>query len=182
MNLTGQTDIWRCYAVVIASSRSGPMTSSSEQHGADPMDPRFHWRFRCRFRDARLISGTSKIRGASLNLSSEHQLQRELELPRGGGRIGNLSGRLAVTVVGAVALEDNLIREREIRVIENIERFRAELQRHALPDGDPLKKGRVEVEQARPAERTAPRVPESAGKRHRESTGIEPAFPSPYNH
>src|SRR5207247_4868821 len=86
---------------------------------------------------------------------SEQKLQRELELPRGCGRICNLAGRLAITVVGAVALEDHLIREREIRVIQNIERFRAELQRHALPDGDPLKQGRVEVEQARAAERTA---------------------------
>src|SRR5207244_11801162 len=98
---------------------------------------------------------------------------RELELPRGCGRISNLAGRLAITVVSAVALEDHLIRERELHVIQNIERFRAELQSHALPAGAPLKQGRVEVEQSRAAERNAHRVPESAGKRRGESSGIK---------
>src|SRR5438132_8989208 len=116
---------------------------------------------------------------ASTDAKSKQQLQRELDLPRGGGCVSNLAGRLAVTIVSAVALEDHLIRESEIHVIQNIERFRAELQRHALPDGDPLKQGRVEVEQARAAEGTAPRVPEGAGKRHRESTGIKPVVHAP---
>src|SRR5437867_7497376 len=111
-------------------------------------------------------SCTSEFGGASPHLppqNLEQQLQRELDLPRGGGRVRNLAGRLAVTIVSAVALEDHLIRESEIHVIQNIERFRAELQRHALPDGDPLKEGSVEVEQARPAEGTALRVPEGTG-------------------
>src|SRR5436190_15103138 len=106
----------------------------------------------------------------------EQELQRELDLPRGRGRTGNLAGRLAVTVVRGAALENDPIRVREIRVIENIERFRAELQRLALPDGDPFEEGGVDVEQARAAERTASRVPEGAGSRHREGTGIEPVF------
>ena len=71
--------------------------------------------------------------------NSEQQLQRELDLPRGGGRLRNLAGRTAIAVVGAVALENDLIRQSEIGVIENIKRFRPELQCHALPDGDPLK-------------------------------------------
>src|SRR5882762_6362355 len=99
----------------------------------------------------------------SQQLFSEQQLQCELELPRGCGRICNGAGRLAVAVVGAVALEDHLIREREISVIQNIERFRPELQSHALPNGDPFKQGRVDVEQARAAVRTASCVPEGAG-------------------
>ena len=81
----------------------------------------------------------------------EQQLQRELDQARGCGRIGNLPGRLAIAVVGAVALEDHRIREREIRAIQNIERFRAELQRHAFPERDSLEQGRVDVEQPRPA-------------------------------
>src|SRR5262249_13008083 len=110
---------------------------------------------------------------------SEQQLQRELDLPRGCGRICNLAGRLAIAVAGAVALENHLIREREIGVIENIERFRAELQRHALPHGDPLEQGSVDVKQARAAERTAPHVSEGASNRHLEGTGIEPVVHCP---
>src|SRR5437870_2292552 len=123
--------------------------------------------------------GEIRVRPRISPQNSEQQLQRELDLPRGGGCVCNLAGRLAVTIVSAVAQEDHLIRESEIHVIQNIERFRAELQRHALPDGDPLKQGRVEVEQARAAEGTAPRVPEGAGKRHRESTGIKPVVHAP---
>src|SRR5882762_8657588 len=115
----------------------------------------------------------------SQQLFSEQQLQCELELPRGCGRICNGAGRLAVTVVGAVALEDHLIREGKIDAIQNIERFRAKLQSDVLPDGDPLEQGCVDVEQARAAEGTAPRVPESAGNRHLEGTGIEPAVHCP---
>src|SRR2546428_6524686 len=110
---------------------------------------------------------------------SEQELQRELDLPRGCGRIGNLAGRLAIAVVRGAALEDDPIRVREIRVIENIERFRAELQRLALPDGDPLEERRVDVEQTRAAERAAPCVPEGSGSRHREGTGIKPVVHSP---
>ena len=109
---------------------------------------------------------------ANISVStSEHQLQRELDLPRGRGRTGNLAGGIAIAVVVAVALEHNEIRVSEIRAIQNIERFRAELQRHALPDGNPLKQGRVDVEQARAAERTATRVAEAAGNRHPRKRG-----------
>src|SRR5262245_14190973 len=111
--------------------------------------------------------------------SSKHQLQRELDLPRGRGRTGNLAGGIAIAVVVAVALENNEIRVSEIRTIQNIERFGAELKRHALPDGDPLKQGSVDIKQARAAERTAPHVAEGAGNRHRESFRIEPLFRSP---
>src|SRR5262249_16734001 len=57
-----------------------------------------------------------------------------------------------------------------------------ELQIRALPDGNPLEQGRVDVEEARAAERTASRVTEGAGSRHREGTGIEPVFYCPQNH
>jgi len=40
-------------------------------------------------------------------------------------------------------------------VIEHIERFRPELQRQALTDGNPLEQGRVDVEQGWAANRAA---------------------------
>src|SRR5262249_54280166 len=112
----------------------------------------------------------------------EHQPQRELDLPRGRGRRRNLAGRVANAVVGAVALPNDPIRVREIRMIENIEHFRAELQIHAFPDGNPLEQGRVDVKQARATERTPSRVAVGARSRHREGTGIEPAVHSARNY
>src|SRR5437867_594030 len=67
-------------------------------------------------------------------------------------------------------------------MIENIERFRAELQTRAFPDGDPFEQRRVDVKQARAEERTASRVPEGAGGRHREGAGIEPVVHSAQNY
>src|SRR5438067_4953220 len=112
----------------------------------------------------------------------EQQLQRELDLTREVARRRNLASRVAVAVVRGVALENDPIRVSEIRVIQNIERLRAELQRLALPDRDPLEQGRVDIEQARAAERTASRVPERARSRHREGTGIEPVVYCAQNH
>src|SRR5215813_7218949 len=114
--------------------------------------------------------------------SSKHQLQHKLDLPRGRGRTGNLAGGIAVAIVVAVALEHNEIRVSEISAIQHIERFRAELQRHALPDGNPFKEGRVDVEQTRTVERTAPHVAEAAGSRHRESTSVKPVLGGPKDH
>ena len=65
---------------------------------------------------------------------SELQLQRELDLPRRRGGRGNDPAQWAV--LGA--LENNLIRIREIRVIQNIERLGTELQIQALTDSHPL--------------------------------------------
>ena len=109
----------------------------------------------------------------------EKQLQRELDLPRGGGRLRNLAGRFAIVVAGGVARENHLIREPKIGAIENIERFRPELQRHALLDGDPLEQGSVDVEQGWAANRATPRVSEGAGNRHLVGTGIEPVYRCP---
>src|SRR5262249_2841026 len=118
----------------------------------------------------------------AVSKKSKLQPQRELDLPRRRGRTGNLAGGIAIAVVAAVALEHNEIRVGEILAIQNMERFHAELQLNALPDGDPLKQGCVDVEQARAAERTAPHVAEGAGNRHRESFRIEPLFRSPQDH
>ena len=73
---------------------------------------------------------------------SELQLQRELDLPRGRGGRGNDPAQWAV--LGA--LENNLIRIREIRVIQNIERLSAELQIQSLTDPQSLQERRVEHE------------------------------------
>src|SRR5215467_6906658 len=61
------------------------------------------------------------------HVKSKDEFQSELELPRGPG-CGNLPGRVAIGVIGAVAPENNRIRVEEIRVIEQIERLRPELQ------------------------------------------------------
>src|SRR5262249_19953097 len=59
---------------------------------------------------------------------------------------------------------------------------RAELQSYALPNGNPLKEGRVDVEQAWAAECTSSDVSVGAGSRHQEGTGIEPAVHRPQDH
>src|SRR2546428_7606179 len=64
---------------------------------------------------------------------SEQQLQRELDLPR--GRCGVCDDPARGAVVGA--LENNLIRVREIGVIQNIEYLRTELQIQAFAHSDP---------------------------------------------
>ena len=61
---------------------------------------------------------------------SKQELQRELDLPRGRGGICNDPTRRAV----GVAQENDFVREREIGVIENIERLGSELQIQSLTD------------------------------------------------
>src|ERR1043166_5054533 len=67
-------------------------------------------------------------------LFSEQQLQRELDLTRGRG------GRCNDPAQGAVlgALENNLIRVRQIGMIQNIERLGTELQIQPLADSHSL--------------------------------------------
>ena len=74
---------------------------------------------------------------------SEHQLQRELDLPRGGRRRVDDSGRGTVVVTR----EHNLIRVREIGVIENIERLGTELQIHFLINSYLLEQRSIDREQ-----------------------------------
>src|ERR1051326_6744775 len=56
-------------------------------------------------------------------IGSKHELHRELELSRGSVRLSNHARRGAVSI----AIENNLIRVREIRVIEKIKHLRPEL-------------------------------------------------------
>src|SRR5712691_1393139 len=109
---------------------------------------------------------------------SEQQLQRELYLPRGRGRVCNDATR--GTVLGA--LENNLIREREIGVIENIERLGPELQLQCLTDFHVLEQRRINVEQARTTERSASHVPEGPLCRQYKSSRVEPPIRSSHNH
>src|SRR5712692_735714 len=53
----------------------------------------------------------------ALHFSSKQELQRELDLPRGRGRVGQGPRRAAEIA----ARENDLVRVREVRVIENIE-------------------------------------------------------------
>src|SRR5437899_9175578 len=84
----------------------------------------------------------SSIQKSGVHFISELQLQRELDLPRCRGRRCNDPARRAV--LGA--LEKNLIRVREVGVIQNIERLGAELQIQSLTDSHPLQQRSVDVE------------------------------------
>src|SRR5579864_1209457 len=63
-------------------------------------------------------------------LRLKDKFQRELEFPRGRRR-RNLPGRLAV----AASLENDIVRVKEIGVIEDVEGFCPELHIHFLVDG-----------------------------------------------
>src|SRR5438093_3871673 len=109
---------------------------------------------------------------------SEQQLQRELDLTRCRGGLGNNAPR---RTVGA-ARENNLVRVGEIRVIENIECLGTELQSVTLTEPDPLEQGCVDIEEAGPAERSARYVPEGSLRRQDERFGIEPLVRSSNDH
>src|SRR5438093_8854988 len=98
------------------------------------------------------------FRKSGVRFISELQLQRELDLPRGRG--GSVNDAARGAVLGA--LEENLIRVREIGVIQNIEHLGPELQIQSLTESHPLQQRRVDVEQARTTERTASHVSEGA--------------------
>src|SRR5438093_4356475 len=117
------------------------------------------------------------FRKSGVRFISELQLERELDLTRGRG------GRCNDPARGAVlgALEKNLIRVREIRVIQNIERLGAELQIHSLTDSHSLQQRGVDHEQARTAERSASHVPEGPLERQHEGSRIEPLIGFPQN-
>src|SRR5437868_1734668 len=78
--------------------------------------------------------------------TSKYQLQRKLKLARGPVRLSNHARRGA----DSTAIENDLIRVREIGVIENVESLRPELQRQCLGDGELLEQRRVEVDQTWP--------------------------------
>src|SRR5881628_484019 len=108
----------------------------------------------------------------------ELQLQRELDLPRGRGSLLNDPARGAVC--GAV--EDNLIRVPQIRVIQNIERLGTELQIQSLTDSHSLQERGVDHEQAGATQRAAPYVSEGPLGRQHKGSRIEPLIRLPHNH
>src|SRR2546426_9061571 len=77
------------------------------------------------------------------------------------------------------ARKNDLVRGREIGVIENIEGLRTELQIQFLVDGELLEQRCVEVDQPRTSQRSARHVPESPGSRHQEGPRIEPLIRFP---
>ena len=76
---------------------------------------------------------------------SKKQLQRELDLPRARGCVGDLPCRRAETGTR----ENDLVRNREIGVVENIEGLCPELQIPFLANSELLEKRSVEVGQVR---------------------------------
>src|SRR2546426_12358371 len=86
---------------------------------------------------------------------SKQELQCKLDLTRRCRRAVNGPARGAVLA----ALENHLIRVREIGVIENIERLGAELHIQSLTDSYSLQERRIDIEQARPSQRPASHIP-----------------------
>src|SRR5437867_11260472 len=105
----------------------------------------------------------------------KYDLQRELNLARGRGRLFNHARRWA----DSSARKNDLVRGREIGVIENIEGLRTELQIQFLVDGELLEQRCVEVDQPRAPQRSARHVPESPGSRHQEGHRVEPLIRFP---
>ena len=97
---------------------------------------------------------------------SKQKLQRELDLPRGSGRVGKGSRRGA----DAGAREIDLSRVREICVIENIEGLHPELQIESFIDSELLEQRSVDVGQVGATDRSARHVPE--GPCNRQPEGI----------
>ena len=67
------------------------------------------------------------------------ELQPELHLPRSGGSAGDCSGRAGY----ARWSKDDQIGRIEIRAVQEVEDFRAELQTQAFTEGDVLQNGKV---------------------------------------
>ena len=67
-------------------------------------------------------------------------------------------------------------------MIEKVEGLRPELQSQCLGDGELLEQRRVEVDQARPPQRSARHVAESTRGGHQEGPRIEPLVRSSQNH
>jgi len=115
---------------------------------------------------------------------SEQELERELNLPRGGGRRGDHSLWGADAACGAsepirarraiVASEHNRIGVREIGLIENVEELGPKLQGPLLADLELLEKWGVHVDQPRASECSARNIAERPGKRDQERVGVEP--------
>src|SRR5439155_11226357 len=117
------------------------------------------------------------FRKSGVRFISELQLERELDLPRGRGRIYNHPARGAVLVT----LEKNLIRVRQVGVIQNIERLSPKLQIQALTDSHPFQERSVDHEQTRPAQRSARHVPKGSLERQHEGPAIEPLIGFPHD-
>src|SRR6266849_466906 len=125
-------------------------------------------------------SGGDGTKGAASgsNARSEQELQRELDLPRGRGRVGKAPRRGAE----AVARENDLGRVLEIWVVEKIEDLRPELQLPSFADFDVLEQRSVNVPEVRTTERSARHVPEGPLNRQLEGPRIEPVIYCPQNH
>src|SRR5438445_13893648 len=84
---------------------------------------------------------TKRHRNGAFASKSEQDLQRELDLTRVRGGLGNNAGRGIVVLTG----ERHGVGRCEVRVIENGEALYTELQIHALRDAEPLDHRCVEI-------------------------------------
>src|SRR5205809_7887593 len=105
------------------------------------------------------------------SIRSELQPQRELNLPPVSVRSG--AGNDACCRTDARARKDNEIGGIKVRVIQNVEDLRPELQIQSLFQRNPFEQRSIHVEHAWSAELASPRAPEGSGQRHRKGIGIE---------
>src|SRR5437867_8117767 len=104
------------------------------------------------------------------SIRSELQPQRELNLPPVSVRSG--AGNDACCRTDARARKDNEIGGIKVRVIQNVEDLRPELQIQSLFQRNPFEERRIYVEVARSPELAAPDVSEGSGHRQQEGVGI----------
>ena len=79
---------------------------------------------------------------SSLPFRSERKLQRELDLPEFPDRVGNPS---AGSVAGSGPGYGDVVRKAKIRMIEQVEKLRPELQAGGLPEPETLYQRQVKV-------------------------------------
>ena len=88
---------------------------------------------------------------------------------RGGVQIFTRVGSVHRNSIGALRLIVDLI---ELRVIEDIENFPAEVDARAFADGKVLKQTGIEVQSSRIVQCVAPDIAKGQPRRQRESSGV----------
>src|SRR5205823_1379726 len=78
--------------------------------------------------------------------------------------------------------KNDLVREGEIRMIENVEGFRPELQIQSLGDPDFLEEGSIDIHQTGTTKHAPRHVPESPLNRKLEGFWIEPIVHTPQDY
>src|SRR6266446_5439826 len=115
------------------------------------------------------VIASERINPVSLSIGSEPYLQPELKLPRRLGLLNRTETRII----------EGLHRRIEVRMIEHIERFDAELHRKTFPDVEAAAHHDVEILERRPDQIIAALVAERARRGKLERVDVEPLLDGP---